>query len=253
MGLVIYLDGFVGLNFLVDLMLLLGVNRLSGHPPGLKRAAAAAAMGGGYAGMCLVPSLAFLASGFWRSLSLALMSVTAFGLSRSAWSRGLLFVLLSMAMGGLALSFEMLSFPGLVLTGGALALLCRMGFRGRLHRRLVPVEIVHQGNRVSMLALCDTGNTLRDPVTGESVLVAGPEAAQQLLGLKPEELKNPVAAMKPGMRLLPCATVSASGLLLAVRCDGVWVDGKPSGRLVAFGPEKFPGGEYQALTGGIYG
>ena len=44
---VIYLDAFMGLNFLVDLCLLLGVNRLAGHPPGLFRAAAAAALGGG--------------------------------------------------------------------------------------------------------------------------------------------------------------------------------------------------------------
>lgn len=250
---VLYLDAFIGLNFLVDLLLLLGVNRLSGYPLGLKRAAAAAAVGGGYAGMCLVPSMTFLASGLWRSVSLALMSVTAFGCSRSAWSRGLLFVVLSMAMGGLALSLEMLSFPGLVLAGAALAGLCRMGFRGKFHRRLVPVEIVHRGKWVSMLALCDTGNTLRDPLTGESVLVAGPEAARELLGLGPEALKDPVASMKAGMRLISCATVSGSGLLLAVRCDGVWVDGKPAGRLVAFGPESFPGGEYQALTGGIYG
>ena len=44
-GMVLYLDAFVALNFLVDLCLLLGVNRLSGHPPGLPRAAAAAALG----------------------------------------------------------------------------------------------------------------------------------------------------------------------------------------------------------------
>lgn len=253
MGVVIYLDGFVGLNFLVDLMLLLGVNRLSGHPPGLKRAAAAAAVGGGYAGMCLLPSMGFLASYFWRSVSLTLMSVTAFGLGRSAWSRGLLFVLLSMAMGGFALSLEPVRFAGLLLAGITLAAVCMMGFRGKLGRRLVPVEIVHDGKRVKLLALCDTGNTLRDPVTGESVLVAGPEAAGELLGLNAEQLKNPVSVMKVGMRLIPCSTVSASGLMLAVRCDGVWVDGKPAGRLVAFGPERFPGGEYQALTGGQYG
>ena len=43
---VVYLDAFMGLNFLVDFCLILGVNRLSGHPPGVGRAAAAAALGG---------------------------------------------------------------------------------------------------------------------------------------------------------------------------------------------------------------
>ncbi len=250
---IVYLDGFVLLNFLVDLLLLLGVNRLSGHPPGVKRAAAAAAVGGGYAGMCLLPRFGFLASGLWKSVSLALMSVTAFGLDRSAWSRGVLFVLLSMAMGGLALSFEVMRVPELILAGSVLAVLCRMGFRGKAGRRLVRVEIVHGGNRAKLLALCDTGNTLRDTITGEPILVAGPEAAWQLLGLTAEELRNPVAVMGPGRRLISCATVGGRGLLLAVRCDGVWVNGKSAGRWVAFGPEPFPSGEYQALTGGQYG
>lgn len=59
---VVYLDGVMGLNFLVDWLLLLGVNRMSGFPPGVGRTAAAAAMGGGYAGMCMVPGFAFLGS-----------------------------------------------------------------------------------------------------------------------------------------------------------------------------------------------
>ena len=33
-GMVVYLDGIMGLNFLVDWLLLLGVNRISGFPPG---------------------------------------------------------------------------------------------------------------------------------------------------------------------------------------------------------------------------
>lgn len=250
---IVYLDGFVLLNFLVDLLLLLGVNRLSGHPPGVKRAAAAAAVGGGYAGMCLLPRFGFLASGLWKSVSLALMSVTAFGFQRSAWSRGVLFVLLSMAMGGLAMSFERMSIPALALSGVVLAALCRMGFRGKLGRHLVPVEIVHGSKRVKLLALCDTGNTLRDSVTGEPILVAEPDAAWELLGLTAAQLRDPVSVMAPGRRLISCATVGGTGLLLAVRCDGVWIRGKQAGRWVAFGPEPFPGGEYQALTGGQYG
>ena len=49
---VLYVDLVVLLNFLVDLLLILGTNRLAGYPPGLKRAVPAALLGGAYAGGC---------------------------------------------------------------------------------------------------------------------------------------------------------------------------------------------------------
>lgn len=253
-----YLDGWMGVNFLVDWMLLLGVNRLAGYPPGPGRTAAAAAVGGGYAGMCLVPELGFLAGTLWRWISLGVMSVTAFGLSRSAVQRGLLFVLLSMALGGLAICANSSCVPGLIGCAGALMLLCQTGFRGNtLSRRLLPVEIVHNGRKAAFFALCDTGNTLRDPISGEQVLVAAPEIAQELLGLGGEELRNPAQTLQNHpelhLRLMSYGTVGNSGLMLALRCEEVTVDGKTHGTLVAFSPEVFGNGEYQALTGGYHG
>lgn len=255
---VVYLDGVMGLNFLVDWLLLLGVNRLAGYPPGMGRTAAAAAVGGGYAGICLVPGLAFLSTAFWRAASLGVMTVTAFGLGRNAWSRGVLFLLLSMAMGGLAISFDAGSFLGLVLCAGVLALLCRMGFRGKCPgRTLLPVTIRHGDRAVDLMALLDTGNTLRDPLTGEPVLVVDASAAERLLGLEQDALKDPVALVRrgdvPGMRLIPCRTVGSGGFLPAMRCDRVEIGGKRTGGLVAFSGERFPTGEYQALTGGQCG
>ena len=253
---VVYLDGVIGLNFLIDLLILLGVNRLAGYPPGLGRAAAAAAVGGGYAGICLVPGFTFLASGLWRGISLGVMSLAAFGIQSSAWSRGVLFVLLSMALGGLALSFDTGHFLGLVGCAGALVLLCRMGFRGKAGRKLLPVRIRRGDREISLLALRDTGNTLRDPVTGEAVLVVDRSVGEKLLGLREAELADPVGAIGnlPGARLIPYHAVGNAGsFLLAVRCDRVEVDGKRTGGLVAFAPERFGTGEYQGLAGGQYG
>jgi len=248
--LVIYLDAFMGLNFLVDLCLLLGVNRLAGHPPGVRRAAAAAALGGGYAGACLVPGFGFLAGNLWRVVSLGLMGWTAFGWGRSGWQRSVLFILLSMALGGLALSMDSGRME-LVLCAGALALLCRMGLRGR-GRELLRVRITYRGRTVQALALRDTGNALRDPITGETVTVLCPGLGERL-GFPPEVLRDPAGAMVTGLRLIPAQTVGGGGLLAAVRCDAVTIGGQPGGRLVAFAREDFGNGEYQALTGGSYG
>lgn len=244
---VIYLDAFMGLNFLVDLCLLLGVNRIAGHPPGVKRAAAAAVLGGGYAGACLIPGLTFLSNGLWRAVSLGLMGWTAFGADRSGWRRSMLFVLLSMALGGIAVSSD----AGVMVCAAGLALLCRMGMRG-FGRQFVPVTITYGGKTVTVLALRDTGNALVDPITGQSVTVLSPEIGIQL-GIPEAVIRDPASAMLPGLRLIPARTVSGGGLLAAVRCEGVWIDGREAGRTVAFARETFGNGEYQALTGGDYG
>ena len=254
---IVYLDLVIGLNFAVDLLLILGTNRLAGFPPGYFRAAMAAALGAIYAGMCLLPRFQFLGSTFWRLIFLGLMGLTAFGMNRSAWKRTGIFVLLSMAMGGIALGMDGMDIPMLILSAAGVWLLSRIGFGGSVGgKEYVPVTVTEGQRSFSVIALKDTGNSLRDPITGEQVLILGPEGAERLLGLPREQLRQPLEAMMShtgrGFRLIPYSAVGkAGGMLLAKRFEAVKVGQTRRSALVAFAPERIGTGQvYQALAGG---
>lgn len=252
----VYLDVVILLNFLVDLLLLLGTNRLCGYPGRPGRAVLSAALGGIYGGICLLPGFAFLGNTLWRTVSLGLMACIAFGINKSALRRGLVFALLSMALGGIAMGLNDRGIGALILSAAGVCFLCAVGFRGKLGAQsFVPVELCYGGKRLRLTALQDTGNTLRDPVTGRQVLVVGADVAEKLTGLTVQQLKTPVEAMGtiPGLRLIPYRTVGqGSGLLLALKLQQVRIGKWQGSTLVAFAPEGLsPEGAYQALTGGV--
>ena len=254
----VYMDVVVLLNFLVDLLLLLGANRLCGYPPGWGRAALAAGVGGIYAGACLLPAIQFLGNDFWRTISLVIISFIAFGVSKSAVRRGVVFVLLSMALGGIALGLGNGGFWAVIAAAVGVCILCAVGFREKIgSTSYVPVELSYGGKCVHLTALQDTGNALRDPVTGRQVLVVGADVAWKLFGLTQQQLRSPVKTMTqiqvPGLRLIPYHTVGqSSALLLALRLHDVKIGKWTGSSLVAFAPEGLSReGSYQALTGGI--
>lgn len=253
----IYLDLVMILNFLVDFLLLLGTNRLAGFPPGYGRAALSALLGGVYAGACMIPGFRFLGNLLWRAVSLILMALLCFGCDTSALQRGAVFVILTMALGGIAQAMHGENIGILLLCAGLLWGLCRFSFRDGISRRAyVPVELTWNDRKVSLIALRDTGNTLTDPLTGEQVMVAGADVGIQLLGLTEHQLANPVETVSsgavPGMRLIPYRTVGASsGMLPAVRLRRARIGDKTMDPLVAFAPSEIARGEYyRMLTGG---
>lgn len=254
---VVYADVVMVLNFLVDFLLLLGTNRLAGFPAAPGRCACAAGLGAVYSGACLMPGFSFLGNGIWRTVFLCLMAVIAFGCDRSTIRRGGVFVMLSMALGGVALGMGDRGRGGLILAALGLWAVCRFGLKRVGEQTYIPVVLRRDGKEMKLLALRDTGNTLRDPLTGEPVLVAGVDVAVELLGLTEQQLLHPVETLAkgaiPGARLVPyCAVGQKAGMLLAVRFPGAMVGNRKGDTLVAFAPQVLGQGEgYQMLTGGI--
>lgn len=253
----VYLDLVVLLNFLVDFLLLMGANRLTGHPPGWKRCAMGAGVGSIYGAVCLIPGCYFLGNLLWRTVCLAGMAVIAYGWQWSAFRRGMVFVLLSMALGGMALGIGEGNFPSLILAAVGVALLCSLGIKTPLGtQKYLPVELTWKNQTIKLMALVDTGNTLRDPITGSSVLVVGQDVADRV-GIPREMIQDPVTALAkgslPGARLIPYRAVGKpGGMLLLMRFQQVRLNGRAISPMVAFAPEEIGGQEgYQALAGGV--
>lgn len=252
-----YYGGVALINFLVDFLLLIGTNRLCGYPPGWCRAGVGALLGGIYGAACMVGKLFFLGSFLWRCVFLGLIGWIAFGYHRSALRRTVIFALLCMALGGLAQGINGGGVFSVVLSALVICSMCIIGFRDIPGKaRYVPVELAFGEKRLSLIALEDTGNTLRDPITGTPVLVVEANVAQKLTGLTPQQLRSPIKAVEerafPGLRLIPYRSVGQSnGMLLALRFRDVRIGKWQGSSLVAFAPEELcSDGRYQALTGG---
>ena len=254
---VVYADVVAILNFLVDLLLLLGTNHLTGHPLGLSRAVLGAGLGGVYAGTCLLPGCRFLGNALWRMVFLCLMGGIAFGWHRDLPRRLGMFVLLSMALGGLALGIGQGNVITMLACAGGLFLVCRTGILGAIGKKKYVSVFLRVGQKKrTVTALRDTGNLLRDPVTGQQVLVVGQGVAWELLGLTPQQLRDPIGTLATGnytgLRLIPYRCVGQpAGMLLAGKMDEIRIDGREEAQLVAFAPEAVGGNGFEALIGGV--
>lgn len=244
------------LHFAVDVLLLLGTNRLCGYPPCAGRILLAGLLGGAYGAACLLSGMQFLGNALWRPVFLALTAWAAFGSELSAVLRGAVFTLLHLALEGAVAGMGNKGVLSLLLVGICITLVCLAGSWGNAGGTYVPVELAYGGKRMRITALRDTGNLLRDPITGQSVLVVGADVARELTGLTREQLGSPLEAITegilPGLRLIPYRSVGkAGGMLLALSLPEVKIGKQKGSRIVAFAPDGFcTDGAYQALTGG---
>ena len=81
--------------------------------------------------------------------------------------------------------------------------------------RCVSVELSAEGGHLRLTALVDSGNLLRDPVTGLPVIVMSRNAASRLVPLPGED------NLTPGMRLISVRTVAGPSLMAVFRPEQV--------------------------------
>lgn len=280
--LVVDVDVLFLLNLAVNLAWLWGTARMAGAQFRLWRLALASAVGavlavlyyfpagawigtlpGLLAGSALVLLLAFWPSRMGRLLRLA----AVFFVSGGAQAGLALLLATRRSAAGVAGTNDALVAVGVVLFGvGARYLWEALRSSGSVLQNLYSVEMELDGRTVRFEALLDTGNSLRDPLTGTPAAIVEVDLLAPLL---PRELVDGVRdGWRRGVesipadwfsrcRLLPYRAVGLpTGLLLAVRPDRLTVRHKDGLRdwrvLIAVTKDQFhPDRLYQGLLPGI--
>lgn len=95
----------------------------------------------------------------------------------------------------------------------------------RASQSLCEVKLFLSGKSVKLTGFADTGNSLRDPFTGQSVVVCRRSAISELV---PENISayfdgKPCGALK----LVPCKTIAGEKPLPVFRAERILINGKP--------------------------
>ena len=263
---IIYADTLILWNAAVDYLLLLAAGQLCALPLRRWRMALGAMWGGIYALLCVVFP-AFFALWTVKLAAGALAVGIAFGaLRRTARALVAFFAMaacfygVARFLGSLRASAAQPDSRVLLLSFALCYAAAALVFRrvGRERRETVhAVTLRRRGREVTLRALEDTGNALVDPISGDGVLVAEAGALAPcfddpalLLLDAPEALARLEGEQGRGLRLLPCACVTARrGLLLCFRPELLTVDGQTrADLLVAVSPNRLsPEGRYNAI------
>lgn len=280
---VVYADSVFFLNTLMDYLLFLSTARLAGIPLRRWRYGLAALLGGVYAVVCFLPQMCFLTQTPVKAAVGILLALISFGGEERLLRLTVLLFAVSCAMAGCVLGLGLLSggaVPSsngifytdvsprvLLIAATAAYLTMTVVFRASAAHgvagKLLRAELSLNGRTMAFTALHDTGNSLRDPVSGEGVLVLSCGMADGLFPkevrplLTAEALGDPAgilmalrtAAPELAPRLLPYQAVgTGSALLLAVRTDYIKIGGTVyPGAMAALSPTRM---ETAALWGG---
>jgi len=244
------------LQYAVGVLLLCATYRLCQNSWRLKNICLAAGVSAVYGAFCTLDVCRILLYPGCRIVCIALTLWIAFGLRRSAVCDWAIYLLLNVAVGSITVSANTDKMWGLLAAAASICVICMLIPNG-LPGECVPVEIKCGDLEMKLTALRDTGNMLKDPITGKPVLVVDGDTARKLTGLSPKQLRSPMeticAGIIPGLRLIPYKTIGASGgFMLAMKFQNVRIGSWKGSSLIAFAPEKIgSSGKYQALTGGV--
>ena len=277
---VVYVDTLFLLNFVVDYFLLFLTAKSAGLYPRRLRLLTGAATGAVFAVLFYFPPLHMILGLLCRIVTGCVVVLVTFGtmpatrLARLCGSflwmtlllAGVVF-LFSQTMGGLSVQNGIfyadltaaVMVPAFLLSYLLAGVVLGRG-RAAVSRAFHEVEATLGGKTVRFRALEDSGNLLRDPISGCRVIVTDPAVLRTLLGeetllLLQETSIPPLELLRnrcgTPLWLLPAETAAGHGMIPVFRAENLYIDGRHT-REYLLGLSLQPvdaGGDCRALIG----
>lgn len=258
MGRVVYADLFFLINFSMDFLCFFLTAKILNRRLSLIRALFGSAVGGVYANLVLlwalprVPELildlmlCFLMCALvyprrreWHELPLYTVVYAAVSMTLGGFMTALFYLFNQSGLGTPpeeSTGSDSLSVWVLAILAAVSAVLTLLGgkfFTRRTSRRFADVTVTYNGKSVRLSALCDSGNLLREPISGKPCIVADAEALRSLL---PPDVRRAAASGRAEaletigierigrIRLVPARTATGEGMLIAFRPDAVTLE-----------------------------
>lgn len=252
MPLVVYADILVIVNFIVDYFLLKASAAILHLKPPLLRQLSAAAIGGLSSLYIFAPDFGIFIGGIYRSAVCAVMVLCGFGFKGAKCflrAAGVLF-LVTCGYGGIMTAvYTFLKPTGMTVVNSVVyfdispavligvsviayllfMLLSAIFSKDSKFAERCEITVTAEEKSVTMEGIVDTGNSVKDCLSGAEVIIADSEYVKALLGSDSPE--NDIR-LKSRYRILPLNTVSGGGALDGFRCDSAVVtDGERTVRL----------------------
>ena len=254
----VYVDLYFFINFSMDLLCLYLTSRLMSKKLSLLRGCLAAALGGVYANL----SLFFSLGGIWGfavdTLCLLLCAVAFLkkGEIKRLFSLSLVFAAVSALLGGIMTAlyyllnqtriFDFLRggegdgisvwlFAALALISAIMTLLGGKGATRKMSAADVGLRITIEGRTVTLHGMTDSGNLLRDPLSGKPCIVANLKSLRRVLPAQlggGGDMLSRVARLRGDAKsricLIPTRTATGESMLIGLRDAHILIiqDGK---------------------------
>ncbi len=247
----IYIDELFLINMLINFLLLISSSKLSGENLDLRRAAAAAALGGIYSVGMAFPNLKIYTNFICRFMFSMIMLVAAFGIRKSFLKIFLGFYAAMFVFAGITVVFMNMGMKAVIYNGNlyfdfpiggfifvsALItyIINRIGtyFKSLLIKKGIHCDILikYKDKIICTEGIFDTGNFLCDPISRKPVAVADINTLHNLFeeDFLSAVIKKDYATALTFERsyLIPYSTVGhKTGFLFAVKPDVFQINGK---------------------------